>query len=74
MLIIEQICRLNPSFCCSYFVSKEREKSGELLQLLLSLLLYNEDAGVQQSVYQTLGILFGRDPTMNVSLVCFVDE
>ena len=68
VLIIERICRLNPSFCCSFFLSKPRGEPGDCLGELISLLLESEDLGVQQSVYQILGTLFGRDATMNVAM------
>ena len=66
VLIIERICRLNPSFCCSFFLSKTRGEPCDCLGELIGLLLESEDLGVQQSVYQILGTLFGRDATMNV--------
>ena len=68
VLIIERICRLNPSFCCSFFLSKPRGEPGDCLGELIGLLLESEDLGVQQSVYQILGTLFGRDATMNVAM------
>lgn len=66
VLIIERLAKLNTAYCNKYFFDRNNSLASSLFSLLLRFLLYSDDYGVQQSVFQTIGTLVGRDPLFDL--------
>ncbi|KNB43937.1 hypothetical protein JH06_3062 [Blastocystis sp. subtype 4] len=64
--IKERLAKLNTAYCNKYFFDRTNPLASSLFSLLLRLMLYSDDYGVQQSVFQTIGTLVGRDPLFDL--------
>lgn len=69
VLLIEKICKLGNTYCCSYFFNKKNESGIHLFHMLIDLLLYCTDYGVQMSACGIIEELIGHDPIMSVRLI-----